>query len=283
MLQPSHIAVTAALLLALSAAHAQSRPINDTGQDWGVDSTDHTSNLGEGSIAECGTSTPFVQDCHYGRDAAAAAGVLPAKIGGSSPNSGRSNGFDYTKISNAGTPLPASATLGGGANDWACTRDNVTGLIWEIKVDDYGHLRHLHNTYTWYNTDATTNGGGSGTLGNLASCINSLGGQYCNTQNYVAAINAAGLCGAADWRMPTLKELDSIVDLGRTGSAIDPNYFPNTATVDGPYTESYPVTWSASPYAANPAEAWVVEFFYGTPYFKGRSDAYRVRLVRNAP
>jgi uncharacterized repeat protein (TIGR02543 family) len=40
-----------------------------------------------------------------------------------------SNGFNFTKISNSGAALPFSASLGSGANDWACMRDNTTGLI----------------------------------------------------------------------------------------------------------------------------------------------------------
>ncbi|MEE4379693.1 MAG: hypothetical protein V2J55_19570 [Candidatus Competibacteraceae bacterium] len=61
-------------------------------------------------------------DHQYGRDPAAAAGVLPKTGSGS-------KGFDFTKIANDGTELPDSAALGTNPGDWACTRDNVTGLI----------------------------------------------------------------------------------------------------------------------------------------------------------
>jgi hypothetical protein len=44
----------------------------------------------------------------------------------------------YTKIANDGSELPDSATLGTNPTDWACTKDNKTGLIWEVKTDDGG-------------------------------------------------------------------------------------------------------------------------------------------------
>ncbi len=55
----------------------------------------------------------------------------------------------YTKIANNGTDLPDSAVLGSGATDWACTRDDTSGLIWEVKTGD-GGLRDANKTYTNY-------------------------------------------------------------------------------------------------------------------------------------
>ena len=40
----------------------------------------------------------------------------------------------YTKMANNGAELPDSAYLGSGATDWACSRDNATGYIWEVKT-----------------------------------------------------------------------------------------------------------------------------------------------------
>lgn len=42
------------------------------------------------------------------------------------------SGFSYTKLDSFGKPLPNDAI------DWACVRDNTTGLIWETKTDDGG-------------------------------------------------------------------------------------------------------------------------------------------------
>ena len=62
----------------------------------------------------------------------------------------------YTKLDATGEDLPDDA------ESWTMVRDNVTGLIWEVKVNDPNHLRHQGHSYTWYNTDPATNGGYAG-------------------------------------------------------------------------------------------------------------------------
>ncbi len=233
--------------------------LNDTGIVWSGHAT-------SGNAASCGgVGHPAGQDCHYGRDALAEAGQL-AKIGGGNA------GFDYTKISNSGHPLPASATLGSGPNDWACTRDNVTGLIWEVKVNNAAHLRHMGYGYTWYNPNSPD--GSPGIVGGTSSCGNTLGGLACNTHTYTQAVNAAGLCGASDWRMPKFKELQGVVDYGRVNPAIDGTYFVNTSS-SGYWSGSSNANANVSNYA------WAVEFSdgLGGPG-AGRDNTYRVRLVR---
>jgi len=210
----------------------------------------------------CTGSSPQGQDAYYGRDALAAAGQL-TKIGGGNA------GFDYTKISNSGQPLPASATLGSAANDWACTRDNVTGLIWEVKVNNAAQARHMDHRYTWYNTSSPD--GNPGVVGSTSSCGNTLGGNACNTQSYTQAVNAARLCGASDWRMPTRKELQGIVDYGRFAPAIDGTYFVNTASSE---------FWSGSPGAYFPGSAWDVGFDDGFVDYVDWISTVRARLVR---
>jgi Protein of unknown function (DUF1566) len=212
------------------------------------------------------------QDGDYGRDALAKAGKL-AKIG-----KGRA-GFDFTKIANDGSVLPANAVLGLGAKDWACTRDNVTGLIWEVKTDNGdGGLRAKDNSYTWYNTDNATNGGFAGEKNLMPDANTSSCGFHtidsCNTQSYAQAVNATKLCGKSNWRMPTPNELRSIVDYSRYNPAIDPNYFPNTENY------GYSMYWSSVPSNNDSNTAEVIDFIDGSneiTYYKS-SGAY-VRLV----
>ncbi|MFA7607548.1 MAG: DUF1566 domain-containing protein [Rhodocyclaceae bacterium] len=255
-------AFATSLLLALSVAHAQTsptHPLNDTGITWSGHAT-------SGNATSCDATHPAGQDCQYGRDAAAAASTLPAKTGGSALNNGIANGFDYTKISNSGTVLPASAVLGSGPDDWACTRDNVTGLVWEVKVNDVAHLRHMGHTYTWYNTNSPDGNSGTADGGSCATA------GRCDTEKYVQDVNAANLCGATDWRMPTVKELVGIADLGRSNPAIDPDYFPNTPSS---------IVWSGSPSAGYSGYAWGV--YFGSGYADNgslRSNGNHVRLVR---
>ncbi len=186
------------------------------------------------------------QDCTRGAAAADALGRM-VKVGAST-----APGRDYTKIANDGSELPASAALGTGPGDWGCTRDNVTGLIWEVKTTS--GLRSLFHTYTWYDTNPAVNGGEAGAIGSISTCGSTL--SNCNTTAYRNAINAlAGsnrLCGATDWRLPTGKELRGLFHSGlETVLLIDTTWFPNT--VPGNH-------WTGESSAANAANAWFVDF-----------------------
>ena len=253
--------------------------LNDAGVDWcGTNGTniDMNGTPLEKQAGCDGVADTFPgQDGMRGRDARS----RDAALGGAPfPKTGDgAAGFDFTKVCNSGEAAgegdcPADPALGDNANDWACTRDNVTGLIWEVKVDDVAHLRHMAHTYTWYNTDATTNGGSAGSA-NAGTCT----GSDCDTQAFVQAVNAlAGsdrLCGASDWRMPSDVELQSIVDYGRTNPAIDTSYFPNT-----PANNAF---WSASPRADDSSLAWGISSSDGgISEFRKNYNGISVRLVR---
>lgn len=228
--------------------------LNDTGITFCGDANSNSANCVDPNVFPR-------QDGRYGRDARAAAGTL-SKTGGGG------KGFDFSKIANDGRVLLESATLGSGSADWACTRDNVTGLIWEVKATS--GLRSQEHRYTWYNSNGASNGGNAGTA-NGGTCATA---GRCDTEKFVADVNTAGLCGAHDWRLPKVKELEGIVDYGRAFPAIDPTYFPNTP---GGYF------WTGSPYAANSEVAWDLGFDYGYVYQDYRSNAIHVRLVRTGP
>ena len=250
-------AALSVIAVATSIAFAQTKPLNDTGIFFCGGAT-------SGLNAPCLATDPAGQDKNYGRDAAAAAGTL-IKVGASAVTlGGGTNGFDFTKIANNGSALPASAALGTGTSDWACTRDNFTGLIWEVKTTS--GLRDYAHSYTWYMTGSPDGNNGTPSGG---ACATS---GRCDTEKFVADVNASGLCGATTgWRMPTVKELQGIVDFGRVNPAIDPAFFPNTSRV---------YVWSGSLYSGRASTAWVVNANYGNANFNDRSSTYYVRLVR---
>lgn len=272
--------LTALLLAGLPPAQAQTQPLNDTG----ITGSGNASNT---IATTCDPNDPAGQDCHYGRDKAAADGTL-TKVGASAPNNGIANGFDFSKVCNSGQlagqgTCPANPTLGAGNDEWACTKDNVTGLVWEVKVDDPSHLRYAGHAYYWYSTDATTNGGSPGTSGagsstsSGAACLGSATNR-CDTEKFVQDVNAAGLCGVSDWRMPTVKELYGIADLGRFNPIIDPVFFPNTVpAVSNPPT----LYWTGKRYAVN--SAWSIDFRNGLVDASGDEFGLLVRLVRSGP
>src|SRR3954470_17629731 len=148
------------------------------------------------------------QDARFGRDAKVASGLF-TKVGAGSA------GFDYTKVANDGTDLPAGATLGPNPTDWACTRDNVTGLLWEVKAAA-PHLRQSNFTYTWFSADGATNGGDPGVPDTVGiGSDNCFDATRCDTEKFIADVNAgAGLCGQTDWRLPSRRELRTIAHLG---------------------------------------------------------------------
>jgi len=255
--------------LALVSLAAQAGPLNDTGIDF---CRDHTTGVDTPVTASttC-TSDQGGQDARYGRDPATQRGAV-TKVGGGS------KGFDFTKIANNGTTLPASAALGSGATDWACTYDNNTGLMWEVKTPGgAGGVRDANYTYTWY--DSVHNyGGNPGTAdGGYYSTCQTAG--RCDTEKFVADINALspGLCNHHDWRMPTVAELFNLADIGIAYTntsdlpTIGATYFPNTPASD---------FWSGSPHAGYSDCAWAVGFDGGAAFWDKRGYAYQVRLVR---
>ncbi|MCP5477857.1 MAG: DUF1566 domain-containing protein [Rhodanobacteraceae bacterium] len=260
-----HPVVLAALLLLASPLALAAQPLNDTGQV-----TCYNASAATGTVSPA-TQDPEQagfneQDCTRGASAADALGVM-TKVGAST-----TPGRDYSKIGNDGSVLDASAALGNGPTDWACTRDNITGLIWEVKTDD-GGLRDKDWTYTWYDTNAAINGGTAGTATG-ANCNATLA--QCNTSAYRDAINALSgssrLCGNTDWRLPTGKELQSLVDYGHAAAPyIDTDWFPNAVNT---------IYWSGQNYAAYAVVAWVVLFSNGHLGADSKSISNRVRLVR---
>jgi hypothetical protein len=251
-----------AAIFCLASATAAS--LNDTGQTLCYNASD----VGVPCSAAVGGDNGVNprQDGRYGRDAAAAAGQL-TKIGAGSA------GFDYTKIANNGSTLPATATLGAGPTDWACTKDNVTGLIWEVKTSS--GLRSSAHTYTWYSTDTTSNGGVAGAVGTNTCGASLAAAPYnnqCNTQNFVLAVNATGLCGASDWRLPSLRNLWSIYI---PNSGVQPNvdsaYFPNT---------ELQIYWSRTTDAFAATTARIVHFGGGYTIGYDKTGSTPARLVR---
>jgi hypothetical protein len=137
----------------------------------------------------------------------------------------------FTKIANDGTAVPVKTTQGSDPDDWACTRDERTGLVWEVKTRDRG-LRDGDWIYTPYDGNPETNGGYPGYRDTTSGeCVRALmDGGSCNTEAYVRAVNRSRLCGFSDWRLPTVAELVAVS--GETSTAtpeVTERMLPNTA------------------------------------------------------
>jgi len=142
--------------------------------------------------------------------------------------------------------------------------DTNTGLMWEKLDDDnvgnnLGGIHDWSNTYTWANAFAvkvaTLNGGG-------------------------------GFAGHADWRLPNLTELNSIVNLEipyPPGPTVTAAF--NTGCTPGCTVATCSCTqrsyyWSSSSYASSPGSAGGVHFDDGYEFARAKSIFFYVRAVR---
>jgi hypothetical protein len=217
--------------------------------------TPRTQALNDTGITTCSDKTQNRLPCPVagfpGQDADSGRDVTQ-----NNPKNGHA-GFKLIKISATGEALPSKAKA------WACVRDKVTGLMWEVKTNDRG-LHDKDWRYSWYEPDASKNGGWVG-LQNNGHCKAS----RCDTHAYVRAVNKAGWCGHRDWRLPARRELTSIVNLNHR--ALDTAYFPNSPHF---------WYWSSSPVAHDSSAAWFVGFDDGHDDWGYKDDDYYVRLVR---
>ncbi len=165
----------------------------------------------------------------------------------------------YTKLDANGNAVLDSAA------SWAMVRDNVTGLIWEVKtnkngIQNYNDSHDADNTYTWYDPDPATNVGNAGTDGNGT-----------DTKDFTDALNSAKFGGHEDWRLPTIKELDYIAELGRYDPSINVTFFPKTLASF--YHSATPNAWPSD-------SAWGIDFKYGYGDYVQKSSYHYVRAVR---
>jgi hypothetical protein len=168
-----------------------------------------------------------------------------------------------------------------------CVRDQVTGLMWEVKTAD-GGLRDEAATYTNY--DSTTAAQRRGTGWDWLTPTQAEIDAPTNAVGFRDRVNAQGLCGYRDWRVPTVDELQSIVDYGGGGPAIDAAWFPHTrgatywtatSIVDVVNTDYFGVHHDVD-------YAGAVSFEIGHVYAAGVNESVRdsmhaVRLVRAGP
>jgi hypothetical protein len=184
------------------------------------------------------------QDCSHGRNAQLLAGNL-SRSGINTNN----NGFDFNILGPTGNLYAQKP--------WTCVRDNHTGLVWEVKTDD-GGIHDKDNKYRWGGTTAKGNG---------------LGTYYPDWDVLVNGSNADYFCGYNDWRVPTLKELHSVIDYSKNFPTFDKKAF-FTNTID------FGIYWTSSPFAESDEDAWYI--FLGEPLGNKakRENNYYVRLVR---
>lgn len=187
------------------------------------------------------------QDAEVGRDARAHGGQL-TKVGFGPA------GFDFTKIDAGGNPTANDAVT------WSCVRDNVTGLIWEVPGGSA--LTSAENSYTWYQPDPLLNAGETGER-NGGVCV----GSECDTFGFIAALNEARYCGYSDWRLPTGRELFSLVDMSLNEGSFAASVFPDRPPI------AYGYIWTSTHLSASTqlgSAVWALKVQTGQMDYKSK-------------
>jgi uncharacterized protein DUF1566 len=138
----------------------------------------------------------------------------------------------------------AGAPLSYTSNSDGTITDNNTGLVWEKQVNCSGGLHCVDDRYTWQ-----------------------------EALDYVKALNTANFAGHSDWRLPNVRELQSIVNYG---PALSPEF---NDCLHGSCT-AYDYYWSSTTYAGIPSWAWWVHFGDGVTGADKKSYTNLVRAVR---
>ena len=133
----------------------------------------------------------------------------------------------------AGTTADAQVPPGRYTTTGGTVHDSMTNLTWQQISPSV--------TYTW-----------------------ALAKTYCT--------GAGTTLGGAGWRLPTVKELLTIVDDSRSNPSLD-------VTAFGPTPTSFSF-WSSSPVAGPPGYAWTVNFDIGVTISAAITDSVPVRCVR---
>jgi formylglycine-generating enzyme required for sulfatase activity len=140
------------------------------------------------------------------------------------------------------TPVAERFVRDTSAENQPVVTDNVTGLMW------WGCV---------YGLDGDTCGSGTAHDGDwtrrLYGCEKSTWG------------------GHADWRLPSVVEIRSLVDTRFASPAIDPIAFPNTRN---------DTTWSSTSHAPEPSRAIFVDFNHGGAYYLDKLNLRLRRCVR---
>lgn len=143
--------------------------------------------------------------------------------------------------------------------------DLRTGLVWEKKSND-GSVHDLDNVYTWgqsvvpYAMDGTIR------------------------TEFLAALNTKPcFAGHCDWRIPNLRELETLANYERVNPATWDEFHRDCkdgCTVLGCSCTAGVPTWTSTTHRLSPRDAWAVHFTNGQPAGTVKTRRTGVRAVR---
>lgn len=167
--------------------------------------------------------------------------------------------------------LQAGAALAYTDNGDGTITDNNTGLMWEKKSGgDGGNIHDVGNSYTWGMTSPpyTMNG----TIVTI----------FLDTLNDVSGGGVSCFAGHCDWRIPNVKELQSLINYENSFPSVSPAF--NTACAPACTVLTCSCTasafhWSSTTYPSGDT-AWLVDFDYGSVGGTAKDIVGKARAVR---
>jgi hypothetical protein len=131
-----------------------------------------------------------------------------------------------------------------------------------FEVNGDGTVTDNCTALQWQETPGDLNG--DGTINESDTLI------WCDALAYCEELDFAD---HDDWRLPNIRELESLVDYGRSGPTLDP--------VFGTFTG---LCWSSTPAIGKPGFSWAINFYWGYVGFHDVPVGINryVRAVRNA-
>jgi hypothetical protein len=116
---------------------------------------------------------------------------------------------------------------------------------------------------------------GNGTVTDVTAGLIWQQAEVTPTLTWVGALNYCenlSLGGQADWRLPNIKELQSITDITRMNPAIDTTYFPVAQAAR---------YWSSTTLFGGTSKAWFADFIDGRTSYNDKTGLLAVRCVRS--
>ena len=151
--------------------------------------------------------------------------------------------------------IQAGGTLSYTDNGDGTITDHNTKLVWEKKSSD-GSIHDVNAGYAWANAFAV----------------------------HIAGLNAANFAGHDDWRLPNVRELQSIANYENFNPSVSSEF--NTACMPGATTvltgscTTAAQYWASTTSARAPTFAWAVIFSDGLVGEFSKAFVFRVRAVR---
>jgi Protein of unknown function (DUF1566) len=150
--------------------------------------------------------------------------------------------------------IQAGAALNYKDNGNGTITDNNTKLMWEKKSND-GTIHDKDNYYTWDDAFAV----------------------------HIVGLNAVHFAGHTDWRLPNVKELQSILNyenaLPAVSSAFNTGCVASSTVLTGSCTQGF-FYFSSTSHAFLPGNAWGVFFSEGYAGTAPKNVIFHVRAVR---